>query len=359
VGGRVLSGSPTRRTLIWGAGAIGGTLGAYLARAGHDVTVVDTVAAHVEAITHGGLRVTGPIDEFTVRLPAFTPQTLRGRWDEIVLATKAHHTAAAVGALLPHLEAGGYVVSAQNGLNEIAIAEVVGARRTVGAFVNFGADYLEPGVIHYAGHGATVVGEIDGSVTPRVTAIRDAWHLFDPRAIVTPNIWGYLWGKEAYGAMLFATALTNESIADALAMPAYRELYIALAREILAVATARGVRPEAFDGFDPAAYLAAAPAGAAEHSLDALVAHNRRSAKSHSGIWRDLAVRKRPTEVDAQLGIVVTLAAAAQVPTPLTARLVALIHEIERGARPQSLDALADLAATRTTNDQRPTTNDQ
>ena len=294
----------------------------------------------------GGLRVTGPIDEFTVRVPAFTPQALSGTWDEIILATKAHHTDAASRALLPHLSPGGYVVSAQNGLNELAIAEAVGAARTVGAFINFGADYMEPGVIHYGGRGAVVVGEIDGRVTPRATAIRDRWRELDQRAIVTPNIWGYLWGKEAYGAMLFATALTNESIADALALPAYRPLYIALAREILAVAAARTVQPEAFDGFDPAAYLTNAPAGAAERSLDALVAHNRRSAKSHSGIWRDLAVRKRPTEVDAQLGIVVTLGAEAGVPAPLTARLVALIHEIERGTRLQSLEALDVLAAT-------------
>jgi 2-dehydropantoate 2-reductase len=334
------------RYLIWGAGAIGGTLGAYLARAGGDLTMVDTVVEHVDAITGGGLRISGPIDEFTVRVPAFTPQTLGGTWDEIILATKAHHTAAACRALLPHLSAGGYVVSAQNGLNELAIAEVVGADRTVGAFINFGADYLEPGVIHYGGRGAVVVGEIDGRITPRVTAIRDAWYQFDPRAIVTPNIWGYLWGKEAYGAMLFATALTNESIADALAMTAYRYLYIALAREILAVAASRAVRPESFDRFDPAAYLASAPGRAADRSLDALVAHNRRSAKSHSGIWRDLAVRKRPTEVDAQLGIAVTLGAEAGVPTPRLARLVTLIHEIECGARPQSHDALDALAAT-------------
>jgi len=341
----------SKRSLIWGAGAIGGTLGAYLARAGQDVTVVDAVVEHVDAINQNGLRVTGPIDEFAVRVPAFTPQTLSGMWDEIILATKAHHTDAAVRALRPHLTGNGYVVSAQNGLNELAIAVVVGAQRTVGAFVNFGSDYLEPGVIHYAGHGAVVVGEIDGRLTPRVTAICDAWRHFDPRAIVTPNIWGYLWGKEAYGAMLFATALTNESIADALAMPAYRHLYIALAREILAVAAARDVRPETFDGFDPAAFLTTAPAGAAERSLDALVAHNRRSAKSHSGIWRDLAVRRRPTEVDAQLGIVVSLGDQAGVPTPLTARLVTLIHEIERGARPQSLDTLDALAAGQTIND--------
>ena len=334
------------RSLIWGAGAIGGTLGACLARAGQDVTFVDTAVEHVDAMTREGLRLTGPIEEFTVRVPAFTPQTLSGTWEESILATKAHHTGVAVRALRPHLTPGGFVVSAQNGLNELAIADVVGAERTVGAFVNFGADYLEPGVIHYAGHGAVVIGEIDGRITPRVNAIRDAWHQFDPRAIVTANIWGYLWGKEAYGAMLFATALTNESIADALAMPAYRHLYIALAREVLAVAAARAVQPESFDGFDPSAYLPTAPAGAAERSLDALVAHNRRSAKSHSGIWRDLAVRKRPTEVDAQLGIVVRLGAEAGVAAPLTARLVALIHEIERGARPQSLDTLDALAAT-------------
>lgn len=333
------------RVLVWGAGAIGGTMGAYLARAGHDVTLVDSVAEHVDAMRREGLRITGPIDEFTVRAPAFTPETITGTWDTIMLATKAHHTADATRALVPHLAPNGCVISVQNGLNELSISAIVGAERTVGAFVNFGADYLEPGVIHYGGHGAVVVGEIDGRITPRTIAIRDAWKDFDERAIVTGNIWGYLWGKEAYGAMLFATALTNESIADALAMARYRGIYIALAREILAVAAARGVTPESFDGFDPNAYAPTAPPGAANASLDALVAHNRRSAKSHSGIWRDLAVRKRPTEVDAQLGIVVELGRESGVATPLTARVVELIHEIERGARALSLENLDALAA--------------
>jgi len=337
--------SPTR-CLVWGAGAIGGTLGASLARAGHDVTLVDTVAEHVAAINRSGLTISGPIAAFTTSLPAFTPDTLRGAWDTIILATKAHHTETAARALLPHLTTAGCVVSAQNGLNELAIAGVVGEARTVGAFVNFGADYLEPGSILYGGRGTVMIGEAFGAerVTPRVVAIRDAWRDFDDRAAATANIWGYLWAKEAYGAMIFATALTNDSIADGLARPEYRGLYIALAREILAVALARGVHPEAFDGFDPAAYLPDAPPGAAERSLDQLVAHNRKSAKTHSGIWRDLAVRKRPTEVDAQLGIVTELGAAAGVPTLLTSAVVALIHEIERGRRTQGLETLAVLA---------------
>ncbi|HEV2670190.1 MAG TPA: 2-dehydropantoate 2-reductase [Gemmatimonadales bacterium] len=335
------------RFLVWGAGAIGGTLGACLARAGHDVTLVDAVTEHVDAINAAGLRITGPVTEFTIRLPAYPPGRLTGTWDTIILATKAHHTPAAARALLPHLTPTGCVISAQNGLNELTIAEVVGEARTVGAFVNFGADYMEPGVVFYGGRGTVMVGEAfgDRGISPRVTAIRDAWRGFETLAAATDNIWGYLWGKEAYGAMLFATALTNDSIADCLARVEHRGLYIALAREILAVAAARGVRPEAFDGFDPAAYLPDAPAGAAERSLDSLVAHNRKSAKTHTGIWRDLAVRKRPTEVDAQLGIIVTLGAESRVATPRTARLVELIHELERGERPMGRAALQALAA--------------
>lgn len=326
---------------------MGGTLGAGMARAGHDVTFVDAVAEHVAAINNRGLHIEGPITDFTVKAPAFTPATLKGTWDTILLATKAHHTEDAVRALRPHLTETGCVVSVQNGLNELTIAKAMGEQRTVGAFVNFGADYMSPGVIHYGGRGTIRVGEAFGkpAVTPRVLAIRDAWRDFDERAEATDNIWGFLWGKEAYGAMLFATALTNESIADALAMPRYRNLYIAIAREILAVTKARGVRPEAFDGFDPGAYAPGAPPDAATHSLDALVAHNRKSAKTHSGIWRDLAVRKRPTEVDAQLGIVVTLGAEAGVRTPLTAKLVTMIHEIERGERPLAIENLDTLVA--------------
>ncbi len=144
------------RFLVWGAGAIGGTLGAYLARAGHEVTFVDTDADHVSAIDAVGISITGPIAEFMQLVPAFTPESLSGRWDTIILATKAHHTEAATRALAPHLSDDGCVVSAQNGLNELTIARIVGEARTVGSFVNFGADYIEPGVIHYGGRGAVV-----------------------------------------------------------------------------------------------------------------------------------------------------------------------------------------------------------
>jgi 2-dehydropantoate 2-reductase len=157
---------------------------------------------------------------------------------------------------------------------------------------------------------------------------------------VTANIWGYLWGKLAYGAQLFATALTNDSIADALADPRYRDLYVEIAREVIRVARARGITPEGFNGFDPRAFSPDADRGVAERSVDEMVAFNRKSAKTHSGIWRDIAVRKRRTETDAQLGPIVTLGAEAGVPTPMVSRLIALMHDVEDGRRAQSHETL-------------------
>ena len=331
--------------LVWGAGAIGGTLGAHLARAGHDVTFVDRASEHVDAINRAGLRIEGPLAQFVARAPACTPDQLRGDFEHVILAVKAQDTESATRELAPHLSRAGYVVSAQNGLNEMVIKAIVGDARTIGCFVNFGADYLEPGVIQYAGRGAVVLGEIDGRTTPRLQELHRAFLDFDDRAIVTANIWGFLWGKLGYGAQLFATALTNDSIADALAEPAYRDLYIEIAREVMRVARARRITPEGFNGFDPHAFAPDAEREIAARSLDEMVAFNRKSAKTHSGIWRDIAVRKRRTETDAQLGPIAALGAEAGVPTPLVSRLIALMHEVEDGRRPQSHETLDLLKA--------------
>jgi len=334
------------RTLIWGAGAIGGTIGAYALRAGRELTLVDNVPEHVEAIRGQGLRITGPVEAFVAHGPALTPDEVEGRWDAILLCTKALHTEAALDQLVPHLASDGVVVSVQNGLNELAIADRIGAERTLGAFVNFGADYLEPGVIHFGGRGAVVVGELDGRSSERLDWLLGLLRTFEPNAVPTDNIWGYLWGKMGYGAMLFASALCNESIADVLASREARPILDALAAEVLAVAAAEGVRPLGFNGFDPAAFGVDGGETARGASYDAMEAHNRGSAKSHSGVWRDLAVRKRRTEVDAQFGPIVARAEAHGIAVPHVRRMVARIHDVEEGRRPLDGSTLMSLADT-------------
>ena len=328
---------------MWGAGAMGGSIGAWLVRAGHRVTFVDADPAHRAAIRQAGLRIEGPVDAFTVQAQCLAPEEAPSELGTVLLCVKAHHTEEAIRAIAPRLAADGFVVSVQNGLNERTIAAAVGEERTVGCFVNFGADVMEPGVIMRGNRGTVVVGELDGARTPRIRAVHRLFRDFEPDAVLTDNIHGYLWGKLAYGSMLFATALADASIADVLAAEGHRPAIIGLAREAMRVARARGVEPEPFDGFDPAAFAPDAPHDEASRSLDQLVAFNRASAKSHSGVWRDLAVRKRKTEVDAQIAPIAELGAEAGVETPLTRRLVELIHDVEDGRLLQSWETLAAL----------------
>ena len=219
------------RILIWGAGAIGGTVGAYLARAGHEIHFVDVVENHVRAINEDGMRIKGPIDDFSVRARACLPETLQGEFDTIFLCVKAQHTADATNALSKHLSRDGVVVSLQNGLNELIIRDIVGADRTMGAFINFSADYHAPGEILYGGRGAVVLGELDGRMSARLQELAEVMRIFDADAIATDDIFAYLWGKEAYGAMLFVSALTHESIADALASTACTDRYTSARRK--------------------------------------------------------------------------------------------------------------------------------
>ena len=329
--------------LIWGAGAIGGVLGAYWARAGVPVLMVDIVPEHVAACRTDGLRISGPVESFQQVVPCVTPQELTGQYQVIVLAVKAQATEAAMAMLLPHLASGGYVLSAQNGLNELAIARAAGDARTMGCFVNFGADWLGPGEILFGNRGAVVVGEIDGSTRERTLQMHRDMAVFEPDAVLTDNIWGYLWGKLAYGAMLFATALTTDSMTQNFEDPRRFVVFDQLAREVMAVAAARGVVPVGFNGFDPAVFAPGASDAGARASVAALAEFNRHTAKTHTGIYRDLAVRKRKTEVDPQIGVIALLGREAGIPTPGIRCLVGLIHDIEDGRRPMAYETFEQL----------------
>jgi len=301
------------RYVVVGSGAIGGTVAAGLVRDGHDVLIADADPKVVAAIGEAGLTITGPVENFTVRPRAVVlPADLPGELDcPVLVAVKAHHTAAAAATLAGRLRGGGYVVSLQNGLNTRVLADAVGADRVVEACVNFGADVTSPGVVLRGNRATFVVGETDGTITDRVRAL--AADIAD--AEVTSTVLGYIWAKEAYGAMLAAGAVSDLPIAETLEDPAYRKLMIEVARQVLAQAP---VQPVPLDGFDP---------DDLEGSLDRLAEFNRGSAKTHSGIYRDLAVLRRPTEVTAILGGLVGDGA------PLISRIIELVTAIEQGRR--------------------------
>ena len=309
------------KLVIIGAGAIGGTIGAHMFRAGHDITLCDADRDHVEAIRREGLRIEGPVEEFTVRIPAITPDELPDTIEHAIVAVKSLHTIAAADLLRDRLAPEGYALTVQNGLTAEVLVEAVGEERVISSFVNFGADVMGPGRVLQGNIATFRVGElVRGRITPRVQQLADAL----PYAEATDNVLGYLWGKEVYGAMLWAGAVSDLPIADTLDRAEYRPLMLAIAEEVLAQAP---VPVEGFDGFEP---------DDLEGSLHRLAAFNRRSAKTHSGIYRDLAVRRRKTEVDE---------VHKDIQGPVFDLVVDMIHDIEQGRRICEVANLDELAA--------------
>ncbi|MFQ1000513.1 ketopantoate reductase family protein [Modestobacter sp. SSW1-42] len=328
---------------VVGAGAVGGSLATGLALAGVPVRLVDTDAEHVAAVRAGGLRIRRPDGtELRADVPADQPTDGPRELGRVLLAVKAQATGAAMGWVAPRLAADGFVVSAQNGLCEQQVAAAVGADRTVACFVNLFADLVEPGVVADGGGGTVVVGEWTGP--PRERTRRAVAELSARRPVqLSENVPGFLWSKLAYTAAAAAGSTTDEPIGAALGGSA--DVVLALVHEVYRVASAEGVRPEAFDEWDADGLLP--DAGAARNSAaltrmcDWLVAQP----KDRTGIWRDLVVRRRPTEVPALLAPVRAAARRHRLPCPGLDELLAVYARLESGDQRTGPTHLSRLAA--------------
>jgi 2-dehydropantoate 2-reductase len=331
---------------IVGAGAIGGITGAHLARAGHRVLLVDRDAEHVDAIRRHGLEVSGAA-RLHVPVAACLPSEVQGPITTLCLAVKTLHTLEALAPLVPHLALDGCVVSLQNGLEEPKIAGLVGEARTVGAFLTFGGYYERPGHVVYSGPGSLRVGELDGRLTPRVRELARVFSDFHP-AEATDHIHGYLWGKLVLGVVYFATATVDADVVEILAHPDSRRILTDLAAEAMAVADALGIRVEPVDGFDPRALRAGSGRDpvAVDATWQAHEAYWRRGVARRTGIWRDLAVRRRRTEAGPILGALLDAAARARQPVPHATALLRIIEELEAGRRSRAWTNLVELERT-------------
>ncbi len=328
---------------VYGAGAIGGIAGARVALAGHDVTFVDKAQEHVDAINRRGLLVSGVNDDQPVKAKALSPDRLQGPLGLVFLCTKAQDTVASMDAILPHVGPQTTIVSLQNGLNEEVIAGYVGPERVIGCLVNWGGDYIEPGHIQYGGPGPMRVGELDGSLTERLSDIRDILNHVEPTTI-TGNIFGYLWSKIIWGCFFIGNALGTATVTDMLREPRNGPVLLALFREGVLAAEGAGITLEPLNehNFDAPKLVRLPPQDALpifNSMADCFEGH----VKVYSGPWRDVAVRKRPTEVDYIIGPIVQKARERGIPTPLNDRLIELVREVEQGRRPQSDANLLEL----------------
>ncbi len=339
-----MSGAPIT---IYGSGAIGGIMGAFMAKAGEDVLFVDKAADHVDAMNATGLRISGAK---TLQIPAkaVLPKDLKARLGLVFLAVKSQDTDAALDTLAPLAGSDTVVVSLQNGMNPPAIAKRLGKARVVGAFVSFPADWQGPGHIEQGGFGNIWIGELDGRITERLARIQKLLS-HSVQAHVTDNVAGYLWSKQIDCSLLFAQAVGDQTFADTFSDARYQPVLTALVGEGVGAALAAGVKLERFGAFEPLKLRPRTPAEESEARavLNRFADQTRSQIKVRSGPWRDLAVRKRPTEVDYMVGWVIGEGKRGGVAMPLNEALVRQVKELEKGTRKRGLHNLDELEALR------------
>ena len=287
------------RIAVVGAGATGGYLGGKLAKAGHDVAVVD-VGAQLAAIREHGLRIKSHWGDFTVKVEATDDSGDVGPVDLVLLAIKTYHNGIVLPKLQPMLGEDTTLVTLQNGVDNVeTVGQHVGRERVVHGAFYIETTMEEPGLIRQQGEVVKVViGEADGSESPRIRTIAEALNAAGIETQVTLDIQKELWTKFLFVVTLAGvTSACRALLKDIFHIPEVRELTLQVMREIEAVARARGV---ALD--DDVVEQAM---GFFESEVQDLMA------SMHTDLEHG-----RPMELEALTGAVVRLGKESSVPTP-------------------------------------------
>ena len=306
------------RIAIAGAGAIGGYIGARLAKAGADV-VLFARGPHLRAMQEAGLRVVSPEGDFDVKPEAVGELSAIGHADVVILGVKAHGIASLAPQLRPLFGPDTMVVSTQNGipwwyfqnhpgdldglhLESVdpggAIAKAIEPERVVGSLAYFATDIAEPGVIHHTEGNRLTLGEPSGARTERLKALADVLIASGFRVPVTTRlrqeIWVKLLGNVAFNPI---SALTGGTLEELALHPQVSRAV----REIMTEATA----------------VAAKANVEIPISIDQRMAGAAKVGAHKTSMLQDYEAG-RPMELDAIVGAVVELGDRLGVPVPAT-----------------------------------------
>jgi 2-dehydropantoate 2-reductase len=306
-----------RSILVVGAGAIGGLYAAYLAKVA-DVAVLDTNAAHVEAIRRDGLKLSGATESVT-RLPAFAHAAEMGprRFDAAIILVKSRATESAFHAIHPVLEGRPLLVTFQNGMGNEELLESL-SDLDVAHGVSFeAARYEGPGRVHHLVHGEdSWLGPARGTLE----ALRWLGELMTQSGIPTKTVAdprGAIWGKFIFNSVMNPVGAIVQGVnAARYEVPEMRELIDAMAAECVRVAQAQGIDL----AFDPLYLVKKIRAGEAPMT-------------KHAGSMAQDIEAGRDTELEAMTGYIVRKARELGVPVPATESVYRLAKGVEYAAR--------------------------
>src|SRR5262245_21345055 len=332
-----------KKLLFVGAGAVGSYIGAFLSRAGHDVTFVDPWAEQVDAINARGIAVTGPHDPFTARPKAVHVHEAAGLpadFDVSFVTMKSSDTVWAAPLAARHLGPKGYVVCAQNCWNGPLVATLVGADRAVGLVMSkIGVALWKPGEVERgaergsaSGHDVFRAGEHDGRVSARVKELAEMLSVVDG-AQATDNLWGERWSKLCSNAMGNPVqAMSGLGTAEIMTTVPGRAVTIHLAAESARVGLALGFKVPKIGAF-PAETWAGADRPEVYAELDKKITPALGPGRNWRSSMGQDVTKRRHTEIEQMNGHVLAKGREAGIPTPVSEIVVDIVRGIDAGTR--------------------------
>ena len=329
------------RTAIYGAGSLGTILGAFINKAGMPIELINRNKAHVEALNSNGASVTGTM-QFNQKVNAYTPDMMSGEYDIIFLMTKQQNNKEVVTALREYLAPDGVLVTFQNGLPEMQIAEILGEERVLGCTVAWGATMQSPGICELTSEPDALsfsLGSISKKRSRHFAKVKEMLEMMGTVEI-EENFIGTRWSKLLINAAFSGmSAVLGCTFGEAAGPKESRRVVQALIKECIDVCATGGIRIEPVQGKDIVKLLDYKGSLKKAISFFIIPIAIRKHAKLKASMLQDLEKGKL-TEIDAINGSVSEFGRKVGCPTPMNDKVVEIIHKIEKGELKPGYDNL-------------------
>ena len=329
------------RTAIYGAGSLGTILGAFINKAGMPIELINRNKAHVEALNLNGASVTGTM-QFNQKVKAYTPDMMSGEYDIIFLMTKQQNNKEVVTALKEYLATDGVLVTFQNGLPEVQIAEILGEERVLGCTVAWGATMQSAGVCELTSEPDALsfsLGSISKKRSRHFAKVKEMLEMMGTVEI-EENFIGTRWSKLLINAAFSGmSAVLGCTFGEAAGPKESRRVVQALIKECIDVCATGGIQIEPVQGKDIVKLLDYKGSLKKAVSFFIIPIAIRKHAKLKASMLQDIEKGKL-TEVDAINGSVSEFGRKVGCPTPMNDKVVEIIHKIEKGELKPGFDNL-------------------